>query len=111
MGDRALRMVARELSGCVRDGDGVCRFGGDEFFVVLSGVAPDDVSNIAARVRQAIEKNKITLRDGRQASISVSIGNSYVESADGATPEDIQNSADKNLFEQKMEARVRVDLG
>lgn len=100
-GDRALRMVARELAGCVRDGDGVCRFGGDEFFVVLSGVARSDVDNIASRVSASIKKNALTGGGGKQTSVSVSIGIGYAESPESVTPEEILAIADKSLYERK----------
>lgn len=109
-GDRALRMVARELARCIRDGDGVCRFGGDEFFVVLSGVDRQDVDSIASRVRRTIEKNTVTGRDGQRASVTVSIGVGFTASADSIAPEELLSIADKDLLDQKMVSKLSVGV-
>lgn len=111
IGDRALRMVARELTGCVRDGDGVCRSGGDEFFVVLSGVNQSDIGNIASRLSASIERNRIIGRDGKQASVTVSVGIGFAASPESVTPEEILSIADKDLYEQKTLHGLSVDVG
>lgn len=51
-GDRALAAFAADLLSVVRDGDLAIRSGGDEFTLVLSGTALDDVGPILERLRQ-----------------------------------------------------------
>lgn len=50
VGDRALAQVAASLKACVRAGDVVARWGGDEFVVLLRGVDEGAVRRVAARV-------------------------------------------------------------
>ena len=50
-GDRSLRVFARAMLGAVRPGDLVCRFGGEEFVLVLPDCAADDAVIVAERVR------------------------------------------------------------
>jgi diguanylate cyclase (GGDEF)-like protein len=108
-GDRALRMVARELIATVRDNDGVCRCGGDEFFVVMVGAAEKDLKAIAERVERKIKQTGLQMRNGKNARISVSIGMKYLEPGHQHSAEDLLADADAALYENKMRHQLRVD--
>jgi len=57
MGDLLLQEVARRLRACVRESDTVCRFGGDEFLVLLSGIDfPGDALMVAEKVRASLNE-------------------------------------------------------
>lgn len=78
VGDRALRMVARELLGCVRDSDSISRFGDDEFFVVITGATRPAIDQIAKRVQKRIQQNAIRTHNGQCVKVSVSVGIKWV---------------------------------
>ncbi|MBW4646269.1 MAG: EAL domain-containing protein [Goleter apudmare HA4340-LM2] len=57
LGDKLLLCVAQRLQDCLRDGDTVARWGGDEFIILLPQVNDvDEVSQVARRILHALEK-------------------------------------------------------
>ena len=56
-GDEVLRYTARQLESVVRDSDTVCRYGGDEFVVLLAELSqPGDAQLLAAKMLIALAK-------------------------------------------------------
>ena len=99
VGDRVLREVARRLVQCVRDGDHVVRFGGDEFVVLVEQVAARaEVEPIIGRIHAVLAK-PIALPDG-EVTLSVSIGAAEA-SPEHHTAEDILSAADRAMYATK----------
>lgn len=71
-GDEVLAEVARRLRGCVRDGDVVSRFGGDEFLILHRDASPADAGELRARIEAALTV-PVHL-DGEPVVIGASIG-------------------------------------
>ena len=72
-GDLLLKYVAERLSGCVRKGDLVARFGGDEFCIVLDSVRSYEmVRNITEKIHEHLKRPFVFL--GREMLLSTSIG-------------------------------------
>ena len=73
MGDRLLKSVANRLTGCLRRGDTLSRFGGDEFTLLLPEIrAADDVATIARKILDEI--GAPFLIDGHELYVGTSIG-------------------------------------
>jgi len=73
-GDALLRETAIVLKNAVRESDIVIRFGGEEFLVLLMDVQPGDALPVAEKIRQSIEKLKVTVGDKvLQKTISIGV--------------------------------------
>jgi diguanylate cyclase (GGDEF)-like protein len=95
-GDRALRVFAETLRESVRTEDIVCRYGGEEFTVLLPGVDIAEAVEIMERVRGALAR---TTRRGDVPSFTASYG--IAESPAAADFEDLLLRADRALFAAK----------
>ena len=72
-GDEVLKSVSGALSACLRDSDLLCRYGGEEFAVLLSIAAEEDIGKAAERFRQSVAVAKCPF-EGRELAVSVSVG-------------------------------------
>lgn len=104
-GDELLTVVAERLQACLRPCDTAARFGGDEFVVLLDGVAgTDDAIRVAERIVQALGKS-IVLGE-QQVFVSTSVGISL--SGDrGFRPDTMLRNADVAMYEAKKEGKGR----
>jgi diguanylate cyclase (GGDEF)-like protein len=108
VGDAVIQTVAKRLLAGARPGDLVCRYGGEEFCVVLPGMGRAEVLAYAERIRASIERGGGPGMDDPNASqITVSIG---VDSLSGATGTAgaLIDRADQALFRAKRAGRNRV---
>lgn len=105
-GDALLQDVARRLLGCVREGDTVSRFGGDEFTLALPDL--DDAlagHQTAQRIVAAFETAFEIA--GREVFISPSIGIASFPDC-GLDAETLLKVADLNMYEAKRDTRYQV---
>lgn len=73
-GSKLLIELAAVLKSCVRDNDLVCRYGGDEFIVVLQSCGPPCGGRIAERIRGTIAGCRFLSRQGKELRVEASIG-------------------------------------
>jgi two-component system cell cycle response regulator len=108
-GDIVLLQVATTLERRSRRGDVVVRHGGEEFFVLITGVDPQLAATIGERYRAAIEGLVLSGSAG-VGGVTVSIGVAvWTAAEEGApTPERMLAVADAGLYEAKRNGRNRV---
>jgi diguanylate cyclase (GGDEF)-like protein/PAS domain S-box-containing protein len=108
VGDLLLIEVARRLQQCIRDGDTVSRFGGDEFVLLLEGLS-DEVAHAAVQARGVGEKVLETLSqpyllDGCEfhssSSMGITLFVNYQEKLD-----ELLKQADTAMYEAKKSGR------
>jgi len=106
-GDAVLREFSARLKRNIRGVDLACRFGGEEFVVLMPDTDMKQAEMVAERVRQAIAERSFDIGLPRPLSLTVSVGVSLNES-DADTPETIIKRADVALYRAKREGRNRV---
>jgi diguanylate cyclase (GGDEF)-like protein/PAS domain S-box-containing protein len=102
-GDKLLVEAASRLRDVVRSGDTVGRLGGDEFIILLGGLAnPTDASPV---VENLLELFRDSFRvDGRELMLTASVGVA-VYPDDGDTPSELLRNADSAMYHSKDQGR------
>jgi diguanylate cyclase (GGDEF)-like protein len=108
-GDAVLRGVADMLLSELRATDVAGRYGGEELIVLLPQNSPDGAEVMAERWRSHVEGTSFKLPDGRDATVTVSIGIAGFEEA-FETPYDLVAAADSALYLAKQKGRNRTEV-
>jgi two-component system cell cycle response regulator len=105
-GDEVLREFARRLRKNVRGIDLACRFGGEEFVVVMPDTEAAIAEKVAERVRAEIAELPFII-NGENVSVTVSVGVSSLKRGADSVAE-LLKRADVALYEAKSGGRNRV---
>lgn len=109
VGDHALRQIGQVLIATCRAGDLACRFGGEEFAVVIPGATRETMVAWAERLRQSVREMRI-VTDGRVLPpLTLSIGIAFFPESGVKTAEVIQ-AADQALYAAKHAGRDRYEF-
>ena len=105
-GDRALKALAGVLRGAMRETDVAARIGGEEFACLLPSSDETGAQGLAERIRGDLAGCVIALPDGREFSITASLGIAAYPEA--KTAEGLLRAADRALYRAKSEGKNRV---
>lgn len=103
-GDQAIKRLVEVISARIRSVDTLCRFGGEEFVVLLKETGVAGALTIAEELRQLVANSRL-LPEG---SMTISIGVS--EAIDAETLDHWFNLADSALYVAKHKGRNRVEI-
>ena len=104
-GDVVLKTLAAYLQGAVRHADVVCRYGGEEFVLLLPHTPPEQAVVLAERLRQRISELTIPLPE-RDLQFTVSIGVAGLN--EGMSGADLLDEADAALYRAKQAGKNKV---
>lgn len=104
-GDKALVRAAELIKGRVRTSDLFCRWGGEEFLVVLRGADEEAAISVAEEIRKAFEREEFGGQDDR-AKLTTSVGVAAMNPGDTETA--LINRADEALYRAKTTGRNKV---
>ncbi|HHG90351.1 MAG TPA: diguanylate cyclase, partial [Devosia sp.] len=107
VGDKVLKEFASRLLRSVRGVDLACRYGGEEFVVLMPDTNQQRANTVAERVRGAIADMEFSIEPGLGVGITVSIGVALIN-REGDTPESLLKRADRALYRAKKMGRNRV---
>lgn len=107
VGDEVLRAVSDRIAATLRAGDGVVRFGGEEFLLILPEADHDASARIAERAREAVCAEPVVTAD-TPIAVTVSIGVAARRS--GETRDEVIERADHAMYAAKRAGRNRVAL-
>lgn len=108
-GDAVLCAVAETLQQVFRKEDAVCRFGGEEFAILLSGVYGERAAEFSGSVAERLRQISIQIAGQVLPSITVSGGLAEFPH-DGETLNDLLRAADERLYKAKHTGRNRIIL-
>ncbi|MDC8445959.1 MAG: GGDEF domain-containing protein [Nitrosomonas sp.] len=106
-GDEILTSFSGIIVKQIREEDSFCRYGGEEFALILPGTPPDAARNITRRLKDAITAHSIKTDDGTEIRITASFG--VASCLNGIpcfkNPIDLIKAADSALLEAKKAGR------
>jgi diguanylate cyclase (GGDEF)-like protein/PAS domain S-box-containing protein len=110
IGDQVIQSVSRALNAGLRQADVLCRYGGEEFCIILPLTSVDDAMAVAERIRVDIETNAHTaVRSIDLPRITSSFGLATITQG-ASTFEELIDHADQALYASKQGGRNRVTL-
>jgi diguanylate cyclase (GGDEF)-like protein len=107
VGNQALIHLSRLLQQTVRKLDIPCRYGGEEFVIILPNTTLTTCIPIAERIRKVIEASPLNIAN-QLLQLTVSLGISTYSAGQQITIEELVKSADQYLYQAKETGRNRV---
>lgn len=107
-GDRILRMVAQTIKHNLRQHDFACRWGGEEFLVIIPNIGQEGMQKIGNKILALVSSASI-VENGERLHATLSLGATLAQPQD--TLEDMLRRADALMYESKKNGRNRVTFG
>lgn len=107
-GDEVLKGIAELLKQALRQYDMAARFGGEEFALILPGIALEEAVKVAERLRSQVEAFRFETASD-PLGVTISLGIASHPGADIRTVDDLIREADYALYSAKRNGRNRVE--
>jgi len=106
-GDMVLRTISETLQECFRGADIPCRYGGEEFAVILCNTDPEGALAACERFRNLVAGHQFDY-NGMEFQITVSIGIASFRDVLNQSPVELITASDQALYQAKKEGRNRI---
>ncbi|MGJ3438799.1 sensor domain-containing diguanylate cyclase [Pseudomonas sp. Je.1.5.c] len=106
VGDQVLRRLAELMRRCCREGDVLCRTGGEEFLILLPGAPLEIASTVAQRLRTCVQDSAIA----PVGAVTVSLGVAQWQASGDEQPATTLSKADRALYAAKRAGRNQVSV-
>ena len=107
-GDLVLIEFANLLKNKFRTSDIICRYGGEEFFIIMPMASKQIVLQRAEDIRQSLKSLKIFAKDVELPQVTSSFGVSYISGSTVVSVEKLLKAADVALYQSKKDGRDKV---
>lgn len=107
-GDRVLNLVAKQISSCAGNKGLACRYGGEEFVVLLNDTTGSEALVVAERIRILICRKEVTQRNTGISLGRITISGGLAQLQPAESPDSLLKRADELLYEAKESGRNSV---
>lgn len=108
-GDIILKAMGRVIADTVRDSDVACRYGGEEFAVILPSTTAKTANQLASRLHAAIAELSLELWQNKK-SLTASIGLTCFDGSRLANSSELVEEADTALYQAKNNGRNCTEI-
>ena len=109
-GDKVIIDISQKLLNTQRKSDIICRFGGEEFVVLLPNTKLEDAKNIAEKIRFILENNTLNINEVLDIKYTISSGVSNVDFSKDENIEAVLKRADEALYLAKNNGKNQVQI-
>ncbi|SEQ11235.1 diguanylate cyclase [Amphritea atlantica] len=110
VGDKVLQFVAKQLKRSIKGRDFVCRFGGEEFAIILPQTPLKSAVIVADQLRLAISKSRLKRANSDEVYGHVTLSFGVAELRPDEARNDLIDRADRGLYQAKKNGRNRVEM-
>lgn len=108
VGDEVIKFLASTLQKSLRKSDVACRYGGEEFVILLPHIAEENIKELAEKIRVRVESSSVKLGDEKELKFTISLGCAKLDSINDTSLDMLIHRADEALYEAKNSGRNKV---
>jgi len=108
IGDEVIVYLAKIMKKQQRESDIICRYGGEEFVILLPNTDLKNAKLIAENLRKTIETSSIELENNEKLNFTLSLGVSVVDVKNEDNIFEVLQRADEALYEAKESGRNKI---